>query len=109
MGWDRLGRTYWVFYFVTFLLVEPSSGESDWETIVDTQLLRRTIECLDERGQKEFRLKESLSEEFDGIKTIMKEREDHQDIEAPNLRRKSKPFLIFIAVKFLTAKNKICK
>ena len=72
------------------MLVEPASDEKEWETILDTSLLKQTIECLDDRGLHEHRLKETLSDEFEGIKTIIKERENHEEFEAPNTRRKSK-------------------
>lgn len=94
MGFDRGNRTYWVFYFVTFILVEPHDKESQWETITDSDQIQDLIDCLDDRGQMEHRLKTSLTDEMDGIKQIFKEREKYDEDQTETIQtrgvRKSK-------------------
>ena len=56
-------------------MVEPNNPELNWETITDTESLQDLIESLDDRGQKEHRLKSTLTEELEPIRTIITERE----------------------------------
>ena len=41
LGTDRYDRTYWVFFFVTFILVEPHEPSLPWKIIKDAQTLKR--------------------------------------------------------------------
>jgi len=56
-------------------LVEPNNPELNWETITDTELLQDLLESLYDRDLKEHRLKSTLTEESDRIRTIIIERE----------------------------------
>lgn len=77
LGNDRHGRTYWVFYFVTFILVEPVEPLGEWRIIKDLETLKRTMDRLDPRGVHEHHLKGVLKDEVDPVKLIFKERSDY--------------------------------
>ena len=83
-----------MFYFVTFILVQPAENEREWKTIIDTDRMQELIDCLDDRGLNEHRLKTSLTEEYEGIRQIFKEREKFEEDQAEEVvtrsRRKSK-------------------
>ncbi|CBY30783.1 unnamed protein product [Oikopleura dioica] len=79
LGTDRYNRTYWVFFFVTFILVEPDHFSKDWYIIKDPETLKRTIERLDPREANEQALKEVLKDEVEPVKKIFKERADYEN------------------------------
>lgn len=79
LGTDRYNRTYWVFFFVTFILVEPDHLSKDWYIIKDAETLKRTIERLDPREANEQALKEVLKDEVEPVKKIFKERADYEN------------------------------